>query len=184
MQTKGINAWHDIYPGDRNSDLVKGIIEIPMGSKAKYEIDKTSGLIKLDRVLHSSVSYPTNYGFIPQTLCGDGDPLDILLISQISIVPLCIVSARVIGVMRMIDGGKTDDKIIAVALNDPSVNHLQDIDELSEHFIAELRNFFENYTKLENKIVLVNQFLNKENALKILSENFDAYQLAFKNQEI
>jgi inorganic pyrophosphatase len=96
-------------------------------------------------------------------------------------VPLCLVSARVIGVMRMIDGGKTDDKIIAVAVNDPSVNHLQDIDELSEHFIAELRNFFENYTKLENKTVIVDQFLNKENALKILSENFDAYQKAFKS---
>ena len=129
MQTKGINAWRDIYPSERNSDLVKGNIEIPMGSKAKYEIDKTSGLIKLDRVLHSSVSYPTNYGFNPRTLRGDGDPLDILL-------------------------------------------------------IAELLNLFENYAKLENKTVLVDQFMNKKNALKILSENFGTYQLAFKNQEI
>ena len=124
------NPWHQVTPQTDRADVVKGIIEIPKGNRAKYELDKDSGLLKLDRVLFSSMYYPHNYGFIPQSYCDDRDPLDILILSQIEVVPLCIVEAKVIGVMRMLDNGEADDKIIAVAAGDPSVNHFNDISEL------------------------------------------------------
>jgi inorganic pyrophosphatase len=177
------NAWHHVSPGDQLPEIVNGIIEIPKGSRAKYELDKESGLLKLDRVLYSSVYYPANYGFIPQSYCDDKDPLDILILSQIDIVPMCIVAAKVIGVMRMLDGGEADDKIIAVAIGDPSVSHINDISELPQHFISELRNFFEDYKKLENKTVVVEDFLNREIALQILHESFVLYQEVFKNKQ-
>jgi inorganic pyrophosphatase len=126
-------------------------------SKAKYEIDKVSGMLKLDRVLFSSVYYPANYGFIPQTLGDDHDPLDILVLSQIEIQPLCLVKARVIGVMRMIDNNEGDDKIIAVAENDMSVNHIKDIAELPAHFIVELKNFLKTIQSWKIK-----KFLSKD----------------------
>src|SRR6185369_13118754 len=135
----------------------RAIIEIPRGSKAKYELDKATGMLRLDRVLYSSVYYPANYGFIPRTLGDDHDPLDILVISQIEIEPLCIVRAQVIGVMRMIDSGEGDDKIIAVAADDKSVSHIQDVAQVPEHFHSELRHFFEEYKRLENKTVLVEE---------------------------
>ena len=109
------NPWHDVSIGESAPDFVTGIIEIPKNCRAKYELDKESGMLSLDRVLHSSINYPANYGFIPQTYCDDDDPLDILVISQIEIVPMCLVKSKVIGVMRMMDGGEMDDKIIAVA---------------------------------------------------------------------
>ena len=127
--TQQFNPWHSVSPGKKNSDLVNGIIEIPKGTRAKYELDKASGMLMLDRVLYSSVYYPANYGFIPQTYCDDKDPLDILVLSQINIVPMCLVESKVIGVMRMIDGGEDDDKLIAVAAGDPSINHIEDISE-------------------------------------------------------
>lgn len=170
------NPWHDVSPGENQPEIVNGIIEIPKGSRAKYEVDKITGLIKLDRVLYSSMYYPANYGFIPQSLCGDGDPLDILVLAQLPVVPVCIVSAKVIGVMRMVDSGDTDDKIIAVAAGDPSVNHINDISELSNHFIKELRDFFENYKKLENKKVDVEEFFGKDVATQIVTENLQDYQ--------
>ena len=173
------HPWHQVSPGDHIPDLVNAIIEIPKGSKAKYEIDKASGLIKLDRVLFSSVMYPANYGFIPQTYCDDKDPLDILVISQIDIVPMCLVSAKIIGVMRMLDQGEADDKIIAVANGDPSVNHINDISELPQHFVFELRNFFEDYKKLENKTVVVEDFLDKKLAIEILKSSIELYNSTF-----
>lgn len=173
------NPWHHVSPGDKLPEIVNGIIEIPKGTRAKYELDKESGLLKLDRVLYSSVYYPANYGFIPQSYCDDKDPLDILILSQIDVVPLCIVPAKVIGVMRMLDGGEADDKIIAVAVGDPSVSHINDISELPQHFISELRNFFEDYKKLENKTVVVEDFLDRKTALTILQESFDLYQEMF-----
>ncbi len=173
------NPWHNVSPGNRLPEIVNGIIEIPKGSRAKYELDKESGLLKLDRVLFSSVYYPANYGFIPQSYCDDNDPLDILILSQIDIVPMCIVSAKVIGVMRMIDSGEADDKIIAVAEGDPSVNHINDISELPLHFISELRNFFEDYKKLENKTVIIEDFLDKNSAIKIIQESFEMYKKHF-----
>jgi inorganic pyrophosphatase len=176
------NPWHHVSPGSKAPEIVNGIIEIPRGSKAKYELDKESGLLKLDRVLYSSVYYPANYGFIPQTYCDDRDPLDILIITQIEIVPLCIVSARVIGVMRMLDGGEADDKIIAVAEGDPSVNHIKDISELPAHFLIELRNFFESYTKLENKKVIIEEFMDSKKAVEIVNESFNLYNNTFRNR--
>ncbi|MBK6473795.1 MAG: inorganic diphosphatase [Flavobacteriales bacterium] len=173
------NPWHNVSIGDNLPGVVNGIIEIPKGSRAKYELHKESGILKLDRVLFSSVYYPANYGFIPRTYCDDNDPLDILVLSQIEIVPMCIVSAKVIGVMRMVDGGDADDKIIAVAEGDTSVNHINDISELPAHFISEMKNFFENYTKLEKKEVVVEQFQNRKVAEEILLKAMDDYKKKF-----
>ena len=177
------HPWHNVSYGNKIPEFVNGIIEISKGSRAKYEIDKESGLLKLDRVLYSSVYYPANYGFIPKTYCGDRDPLDILIISQVDVVPLCIVEAKVIGVMRMVDGGDTDDKIIAVAAGDPSVNHINDISELPSHFISELRNFFENYTKLENKSVIIKDFQNKKIAIEIIKQAIEDYKIKFNSKK-
>lgn len=176
---KTTNPWHDVTFGENAPSIVNGIIEIPKGTRAKYELDKESGMLKLDRVLFSSVYYPANYGFIPKTYCDDNDPLDILILSQIDIVPLCIVSAKVIGVMRMIDGGEADDKIIAVAEGDPSVNHINDISELPQHFISEMRNFFEDYKKLEKKTVVVEEFQSKELAVEIVRKAIQDYKDKF-----
>lgn len=170
------NPWHSVSIGKNVPDIVNGIIEIPKNTRAKYELDKESGLLKLDRVIYSSMYYPANYGFIPKTYCDDDDPLDILILSQIVIVPMCIVSAKVIGVMRMLDGGELDDKIIAVAENDMSVNHINDVDELPRHFIKELQNFFEDYKKLENKTVQVEDFQNAQTAKKIIAQSMEDYQ--------
>ena len=171
------NPWHKVSIGSNAPNLVNGIIEIPKNTRAKYELDKESGLLTLDRVLYSSMYYPANYGFIPQTYCDDKDPLDILILSQIHVVPMCIVSAKVIGVMRMLDGGELDDKIIAVAENDMSVNHFNDISELPEHFLKELRNFFEDYKKLENKTVEVEEFQNAEVAKAIVIKSIEDYKV-------
>lgn len=173
--TNKFNPWHNVSPGSKLPETVNGIIEIPKGTRAKYELDKESGLLRLDRVLYSSVYYPANYGFIPQSYCDDNDPLDILILSQIDIVPMCIVPAKVIGVMRMLDNGEADDKIIAVAVGDPSVSHINDISELPQHFISELRNFFEDYKKLENKTVVVEEFFDRKTAIEIIQESFKMY---------
>ncbi len=174
--SKTFNPWHSVSPGDKIPEYVNGIIEIPQNTRAKYELDKDSGLLKLDRVIYSSMYYPANYGFIPQTYCDDKDPLDILVLSQITIVPMCMVSARVIGVMRMLDGGELDDKIIAVAENDMSVNHINDISELPVHFLKELKNFFEDYKKLENKTVEVEDFQDANTAMEILQQSLLDYK--------
>ena len=173
------NPWHDVSYGEDAPNIVNGIIEIPKGSRAKYELDKDSGMIKLDRVLYSSVYYPANYGFIPRTYCDDHDPLDILVICQIDLIPMCLVEAKVIGVMRMIDGGEADDKIIAVAAGDPSVNHINDISELPQHFISEMRSFFEDYKKLENKTVIVEEFQDNVVAKKIVQKAIEDYNNKF-----
>lgn len=179
-----MNPWHDITIGEKSPAIVKSIIEIPKGSRAKYELDKETGLLKLDRVLFSSVYYPANYGFIPQTFCDDGDPLDILVLSQIDLVPMCLVEAKVIGVMHMIDCDEADDKIIAVAANDMSVNHYNDLSDLPPHFIHELKNFFEDYKKLEHKTVVVEEFQNREAALGIIEKSIADYQASFGNMVI
>jgi inorganic pyrophosphatase len=176
---EAFNPWHHVAHGATPNGIVNGIIEIPKGTRAKYELDKESGLLRLDRVLYSSVYYPANYGFVPQTYCDDKDPLDILVFSQIDVVPLCIVPCKIIGVMRMLDNGEADDKLISVAAGDPSVSHIQDISELPEHLKSELKNFFEDYKKLENKKVRVEEFLGREDALKILNESFELYQKNF-----
>ena len=171
-----LHPWHEVSIGKRVPEVVNGIIEIPKNHRAKYELDKESGMLKLDRVLYSSINYPANYGFIPKTYCDDGDPLDILVMSQIEIVPMCIVEAKVIGVMSMIDGDEQDDKIIAVAENDMSVNHYNDISELPEHHIRELRSFFEDYKKLEHSPdVIVEHFKGKEEAKEVIQRSIEDY---------
>lgn len=173
------NPWHDVSFGDQAPHIVTGIIEIPKGSKAKYELDKESGLLKLDRVLFSSIHYPANYGFIPQTYCDDKDPLDILVICSIDVQPMCILEAKVIGVMQMIDNNEEDDKIIAVANNDMSVRHFNDISELPPHTLLEMRRFFEDYKKLEHKEVIVEQFLGREDAYRIIEDSIRLYNETF-----
>jgi len=173
------NPWHEVPVGPEAPHIVNGIIEIPKNTRAKYELDKESGLLKLDRVLYSSVYYPANYGFIPQTYGDDHDPLDIVVLSQIAVVPLCMLRAKVLGVMRMLDNGEGDDKIIAVAADDMSVNHLNEIEELPSHFLRELRSFFEDYKKLENKEVKVEEFQPKPVAQQILNRSIEQYKLKF-----
>ncbi len=173
------NPWHNVQTGRLTPEFVNGIIEIPQGSRAKYELDKDSGLLIMDRVLYSSVYYPANYGFIPRTYCDDKDPLDILILSQINVLPMCLVKAKVIGCMRMVDGGEADDKIIAVAEGDMSVNHINDIHELPNHFIRELKTFFEDYKKLENKTVVIEDFQSKFVALQIVEKSIEDYKDKF-----
>ena len=181
--TNVLHPWHGVHFGEQAPRIVNAVIEIPQGSRAKYEIDKPSGLLKLDRVIYSSFYYPCNYGFIPQTYGGDKDPLDILVISSLSIVPMCLVTAKVIGVMQMVDGGDADDKIIAVAAHDPSINYINNIEELPKHFFEELRHFFEEYKRLENKAVIVEEFQDKSTALRIIQEAIDFYKESFKDEQ-
>lgn len=176
---KNFNPWHSVNIGEKTPEVVRAIIEIPKGSKVKYELDKESGLLLLDRVLFSAVHYPANYGFIPQTYCDDKDPLDILIICSEEVVPMCVVEAKVIGVMRMIDGNEKDDKIIAVAKNDMGVNYINDISELPPHTTKEIRRFFEDYKKLEHKEVTVENFLDREEAYKIIEESIELYNNTF-----
>ena len=175
------NPWHAVPVGDRSPDEVNAIIEIPQNTRAKYELDKDSGLLKLDRVLYSAVYYPANYGFIPKTYCDDKDPLDIVVLCKIDVVPLCLIEANVIGVMRMLDGGELDDKIIAVAKNDMSVNHIKDVSELPPHFLRELKNFFEDYKKLEKKEVKVEEFQDAATAKAIVVKAIEDYRELVKD---
>src|SRR3954469_1380597 len=173
------HPWHGVSPGESAPAIVNAVIEISQGSRSKYEVDKETGLLKLDRVIYSSFHYPVNYGFIPQTLGQDGDPLDILVLCSQSIQSLCLVQATVIGNMQMIDSGEKDDKIIAVASKDPSVNHISSIDEMPPHFLNELRNYFEQYKVLENKQVIIEDFQPKEIAYQIIDEAIEYYKQKF-----
>lgn len=173
------NPWHHVEIGKNQPDVVNSIVEISKGSKTKYELDKKSGMLMLDRVLFSSVFYPANYGFIPKTLGEDHDPLDIVVLSQCAIVPMCLVRARVVGVMRMIDHGEGDDKIIAVADDDMSMAGITDVNDISQHFYSELKHFFEEYKALENKTVLVEDFQDAATAKRIIAESIERYNETF-----
>jgi inorganic pyrophosphatase len=174
------HPWHGVHYGEKAPATVNALVEIPQGSRSKYEVDKVTGLLRLDRVIYSSFQYPINYGFIPQTLGKDGDPLDTLILCSQSIQPMCLVEANVIGNMQMIDQGKKDDKIIAVAAKDPSVNHISRIEELPNHFLLELKNFFEQYKVLENKKVEIDEFQDKDTACLIIREAIEFYKENFK----
>ena len=175
-----MHPWHDVELGEDSPHLLNAVIEVPMGSKLKYELDKKSGLIKVDRVLFSSVHYPANYGFIPQTYCEDHDPLDILVLCQEATVPLSLMQAKPIGVMKMVDQGEADDKIIAVHANDPEYDHYDNINQLPPHRLREVQRFFEDYKTLEHKAVKVERFLGKEVAIRIIEEALALYK---KNAE-
>ena len=170
-----VHPWHDVTPGEEIPLEFNAIIEIPFGSSVKYELDKDSGLIRLDRILYSAVYYPANYGFIPQTLAEDDDPLDVLVLCQETVVPLTLVRARTIGIMTMIDAGKKDHKIIAVATNDPEFNSYREAAEMPPHRLQMLRRFFQDYKTLEGKAVEVDDIQATKMAFPIIEDALARY---------
>lgn len=172
-----MHPWHDIYVDEKLVEQAfPVVIEVPKGSKNKYEVDKETGLLRLDRVLYSAVHYPANYGFVPRSYCGDGDPLDALVLSQEPVHPLTIVEARALGVMRMRDEKGVDDKIIAVSSRDPAFADYTALSQLPSHLLREMRRFFEDYKSLENKQVDVQEPLGQQEAFKILHESLEHYR--------
>jgi inorganic pyrophosphatase len=171
-----MHAWHDVPLGDAIEDHVNAVIEIPKGSKVKYELDKATGLLAVDRVLHSAVHYPANYGFLPRTFCDDGDALDVLVLGQEPVVPLCIVRARAIGVITMRDEKGQDDKIIAVHIDDPEYAHYRDVAELPPHRVKELQRFFLDYKVLENKTVNIDQLRGRPEAERVIRAGAALYR--------
>ena len=164
-----MHAWHDVSWGTDVSEFFNAIVEIPEGSKVKYELDKATGLLRADRVLYSAVHYPANYGFIPQTYCDDSDPLDVLMLCQEPLMPLSIARCRAIGVIPMTDDRGQDDKIIAAHVDDPQFAHFRDIAELPRHMLAELERFFLDYKVLENKQVSIEALQGHEQAEAVIS---------------
>eukprot|EP00879_Flechtneria_rotunda_P023406 GHRR01024758.1.p1 GENE.GHRR01024758.1~~GHRR01024758.1.p1 ORF type:complete len:272 (+),score=94.94 GHRR01024758.1:598-1413(+) len=169
------HPWHDVPVGDKAPEVVNCIVEIPAGSKVKYELDKDTGMLYVDRILASSVRYPHNYGFIPQTLCEDNDPLDVLVLMQCPTAPFSFLQVKPIGVLHMLDQGERDDKIIAVHLHDPAFRGFSDISELPAHRLAEIRSFFEDYKKNEHKAVRVDEILGAEKAREVIEEAIQLY---------
>jgi len=170
-----IHPWHDVTPGEDIPQEFSAIIEIPFGSSVKYELDKTSGLIKLDRVLYSAAYYPANYGFIPQTLAEDDDPLDVLVFCQETVVPLTLIHARTIGLMTMLDAGKKDHKIIAIATEDPEFNSYREAAEMPPHRLTMLRRFFQDYKQLEGKAVEVDEIQPAKVAYPVIEDALHRY---------
>ncbi len=171
-----MNIWHKISPARINPDDFIAVIEIAKGSKIKYELDKETGLIIMDRILHTSTHYPANYGLIPRTYSDDMDPLDVLVLCSEMLEPLTLVRCYPIGVIRMIDNGHRDDKIIAIPFNDPNYNVYKDIDELPEHIFAEMKHFFTVYKELENKTTAVNEVEHADVAMKIIENDIESYK--------
>jgi inorganic pyrophosphatase len=172
-----MHPWHDTYVDD--SVISTGfpvIVEIPKGSTNKYELDKETGLLRLDRVLYSAVYYPADYGFIPRTYCDDGDPLDALVLGQEPVYPLTIVQARALGVMRMRDDKGVDDKIVAVSVRDPSFEGYTDKSQLPAHVLRQVQRFFQDYKVLEHKQVVIEDMLGPEDALRIIRESLELYR--------
>ena len=178
-----MHPWHDCYIDEAVIPTgFPAVIEIPRGSTNKYELDKETGLLRLDRVLHSAVYYPADYGFIPRTYCDDGDPLDVLVLGQEPVYPLTIVEARAIGVMRMRDEKGIDDKIVAVSVRDPAYEHYRDKAELPGHVLRQVRRFFEDYKVLEHKQVIVEDLLGPDAAVEIIIEALQLYQRLRRGQ--
>jgi inorganic pyrophosphatase len=171
-----MHPLHDIRVPDNFDEHFPAVIEIPRGSKLKYELDKKTGMLMLDRVLYSSVHYPANYGFVPQTHADDGDPLDVLVLMQEPVHPLCIVRARTIGGFVMRDDKGIDDKIVAVAVDDPAYSHYQEASELPPHVLIELRRFFQDYKALEGKFSEVDELYNKKRSIEVIRESLHAYR--------
>lgn len=171
------HPWHDVTPGEKLPAEFIVVVEIPAGSKVKYELDKGTGLLRLDRVLYSAVHYPANYGFIPQTFAEDDDPLDVLVLCQEPVAPLTLVSARAIGLMTMLDSGKRDHKVLAVAVDDPEYNGFKEARELPPHRLTMLRRFFQDYKSLEGKVVEVDEFQRAAIALPIIEQALERYSV-------
>lgn len=169
------NIWHDIDPSRIQPEDFICVIEIPKGSKKKYELDKETGLIILDRILYTSTHYPANYGFIPRTYGDDGDPLDVLLLCSEPLEPMTCVQAYPIGVINMIDSGRNDEKIVAIPFKDPNYNMYNDISDLPRHIFDEMRHFFTVYKNLENKTTAVDEITPRANAVKVVEEAIDRY---------
>ena len=171
-----MNIWHDISAERISKDSFISVIEIPKGGKNKYELDKETGRLILDRILHTSTHYPANYGFIPRTYAEDNDPLDVLVICQEQITPMTLVETYPIGVLIMVDQDERDEKIIAIAKKDPYLNMYKDISEVPAHISSEIMHFFEVYKQLEKKEIVVEQILGREDAEKIIQKSMDAYK--------
>lgn len=170
-----IHPWHDVNPGEHLPGEFHAVVEIPMGSSVKYELDKRTGLLRLDRILYSAVYYPANYGFIPQTYAEDDDPLDVMVLCQEALAPLTLVTARAIGLMTMIDGGKKDHKILAVATTDPEFSSFSEANELPPHRLMMLRRFFQDYKQLEGKSVEVDELQPAASTFPIIEESLQRY---------
>ena len=174
-----MNIWHDMDPAEINPSDFSAVIEIPKGSSCKYELDKKTGLCRLDRVLYTATHYPANYGFIPRTYADDGDPLDVLVLCDAPIYPMTLVRAYPIGAMRMIDGGKLDDKIIALPYSDPTYRGIKSIDDLPSHIFDEIMHFFTVYKQLENKQTAVKELYDRREAEEIIADCIKLYNNTF-----
>lgn len=177
-----MNIWHDIKKDRISKDDFVTVIEISKGCKNKYELDKETGMLKLDRVLYTATHYPANYGFIPKTYAGDNDPLDVLVLCQENIIPLTLVECYPIGLMKMIDDEAVDEKVIAIAKEDPFYNGYKDISELPNHIFNEIMHFFEVYKQLENKHTIVKEILGREAAEQSIKQCMENYDKKFGNK--
>ena len=175
-----MNLWHEISAGDKTPDLINVIVEIPKGSKNKYEIDKETGLIKLDRAMRTSQDYPFDYGFVPRTLWDDGDALDVILLTTYPLAPGILVEARPIGLMKMIDGGEGDDKVIAVPNTDPRFDHIKDLPDVNPYTIKEMQHFYETYKTIEKKSVEIKGFKKRKEAFAAVKKGLKMYADKFK----
>ena len=176
-----MNIWHDIREDRIAENRFEALVEIPKGCKVKYELDKETGLLRMDRVLYTSTVYPSNYGFIPRTLADDGDPLDVLVLCNESIYPMTLVTCMPIGVITMTDSGELDEKIIAVPVNDPNYKHYYDIKELPKHIFEEMMHFFVVYKMLEHKSTTVKEINHKYEAIQIIRKCMARYKETFLN---
>ncbi len=170
-----MNVWHDINPDKITPNDFLAVVEIEKGSKKKYELDKETGLIRLDRILYTSTHYPANYGFIPRTLADDGDPLDVLILCNEPIDPLVLVRCYPIGVITMIDNGRNDEKIIAIPFDDPTFNSYSKIEDLPRHIFEEMRHFFSVYKQLEDKETAVDEVMGHNAAVEIIRQCIENY---------
>ncbi|MFA6608523.1 MAG: inorganic diphosphatase [Candidatus Paceibacterota bacterium] len=174
-----LNLLHDITPGDNIPNEITVVVEINKGSKNKYELDKATGLIKLDRVMHTGQDYPFDYGFVPQTHWHDGDPLDVVLLTTYPLIPGTLLTARPVAIVDMIDGGESDAKIIAVPIEDPRFKNVDDLDNVNPHTIKEITHFFETYKQIQNKEVIIESVRDAKSAKAVISEAVDLYKKEF-----
>lgn len=178
-----MNIWHDITPSRIKADDFIAVVEISKGSKKKYELDKETGLIILDRILYTSTHYPANYGFIPRTFADDGDPLDVLVLTSEALDPMVLIRCYPIGVINMLDNGKNDEKIIAIPYSDPTYNSYKDISELPKHIFDEMRHFFSVYKQLEGKQTAVDEVKGAKSAYEIVQNCIDNYKVKYGDKQ-